>query len=163
MKKLLVLGSICFVLLIIDNALIPFFSIRGFHPNLLFSFVISFSIIDGSWNGLWLGVFSGALQDVYFFNGFGINMFVNMLICVIAGFIGTGIFKEKLLVPVMACFGLSVLKGLMVFSILYVTKQYINLSDIIFNSLYTMVLSVFIYKFVYRLSQKEYMQKKWKF
>ena len=35
-----------------------------------------------------LGIFTGALQDIYLFNGFGINMFTNMLTCYISAQIG---------------------------------------------------------------------------
>jgi rod shape-determining protein MreD len=33
----------------------------------------------------------------------------------------------------------------------------------LYNSIYAMVVSIFMYKPIYRLCQKEYMQRKWSF
>ncbi|MCM8710367.1 rod shape-determining protein MreD [Clostridium sp. SYSU_GA19001] len=163
MKKILTIVFICVLLMIIDNTLVPFFAIRGFYPSLLFIFCLFYSIINGSWEGIWIGILSGVLQDLYFINGFGINTFTNMLLCALAGFIGVSIFKEKSLIPIVSCFFMTVIKGILVFSILYIVKMYTSFEHIIYNSLYSVVVSIFMYKRVYRLCQKEYMQRKWSF
>lgn len=163
MKKLIILVFFCVLFLILDNTLIPFFAVRGYFPSLLLLFAICYSIVNGSWEGIWIGILSGALQDIYFYNGFGINILVNMLVCVAAGFIGNGIFKEKSLIPVMSSFVLSLIKGILVFAILYVIKVYTPFERILYNSIYTTIVSVFMYKWVYKLCQKDYMQKKWSF
>lgn len=53
MKKFITLFSIIMLLLIFDNAFVPFFSIKGFIPSVLFTFIISYSIVNESWEGLW--------------------------------------------------------------------------------------------------------------
>lgn len=163
MKKILTIVFLCVLLMVLDNTLVPFFAIRGFYPNLLFIFCIFYSIINGSWEGIWIGIFSGILQDLYFINGFGINAFTNMLLCALAGFIGTSIFKEKSIIPIVSSFFLTLAKGVLVFSILFIAKIHTFFDDIIYNSLYSAAVSVFMYKWVYKLCQKEYMQKKWSF
>lgn len=163
MKRIFTIVFLSLIFLIIDNTIIPLFSIKGIFPSFLFLFAICFSIINGVWEGLWLGVFTGILQDLYFFNGFGVNTLVNMLVCIIAAVIGNIIFKEKRLIPTAAAFGLSLLKGTMVFAILYVVKQYTYIEHIFFDSLCNMVICFFFYKWLYRFCQKDYMQRKWKF
>jgi len=163
MKKFGMLFFLCVLFSVLDNTLVPFFAIRGYFPSLLFIFIIFYSINNGSWEGVWLGAFSGFLQDLYFFNGFGINSFINILLCAAAGFIGIGIFKEKRLIPVFSGLILTLVKGVLVFSILYITKVYSPFADILYNSIYGMVVSIFMYKPIYRLCQKEYMQRKWSF
>ncbi|MBC2580623.1 rod shape-determining protein MreD [Clostridium sp. DJ247] len=163
MKKILVLILFLILFFIIDNALMPYFSIRGIYPSLLFIFVICYSIINGKWEGLWLGAFSGLLQDIYFTNGLGINALVNMIVCILAGAIGDGIFKEKSLIPVMSCLGLSLLKGVFLIVILYISNIYVNVQDIFFIGVYNMIISIVMYKKVYKLCNKQYMQKRWKF
>ena len=86
-----------------------------------------------------------------------------MLLCLLAVVIGDNIFKEKLLIPVMSLFGLSVLKGALVFGILYIIGMKSDIYSVIFTSLYTMALGIFLYKFTYRLMQKPFMKKQWKF
>lgn len=163
MKKIFMLIFLCILFFILDNTLVPFFAIRGYYPSLLLLFIIFYSIINGSYEGVWIGVFSGILQDLYFFNGFGINAFTNMLVCSAAGYIGITIFKEKRLIPVVSSFFLTLAKGILVFSILYTARVYTPLNSILYNSLYSMIVSIFMYKWVYRLCEKEYMKKRWSF
>lgn len=163
MRKVLTLFFICVLFFILDNTLVPFFAIKGYYPSLLIVFCFLYSIFNGSMEGLWLGIFAGMLQDLYFFYGFGINGFSNMLVCAAAGYIGTGIFKEKALIPIVSSFGLSFVKGILVYSILYINNQYMPFSNVIFTSVYNMIIALLMYRWVYRLCQKEYMQRKWSF
>lgn len=163
MKKILVLFLLSIVFFIIDNVLMPFFSIKTIYPSMLLIFMICYSIVNGKWEGLWLGVFGGLLQDIYFINGFGLNALTNMIICIIAGTIGDNIFKEKSLIPVASSLALSVLKGALLMLILYLCGIYTNVSDIFFIGIYNMVISAIMYKRVYKFCQKDYMQIRWKF
>ena len=47
-KLILILVSI--VLVILDNSLVPFFSVKGAYPSLLFVFAIAYSLINGKIN-----------------------------------------------------------------------------------------------------------------
>ena len=163
MKKILVLVLLSVVLFILDNVLMPFFAVRTFYPSLLLIFVICYSIVNGKWEGLWLGVFAGILQDIYFSQGFGINSFTNMIVCIMAGAIGNSIFKEKRIIPVISCFSLILFKGILMWCILYLSGVYVNMSKVFFPAVYDMVLCIFIYKPVYNFCRKDYMQVKWKF
>jgi rod shape-determining protein MreD len=126
-------------------------------------FVICYSIVNGTWEGIWIGAFSGLLQDIYFTNGIGINALVNMTVCIVAGIIGNNIFKEKRLIPVISCFFLSLMKGILLLLILYINGIYINITDIFFIAIYNMFVCLLIYKKVFKLCEKDYMQKRWKF
>lgn len=163
MKKILLLSLLSILFFIIDNVFIPFIAIKTIYPSLILVFIICYSIINGKWEGLWLGVFCGLLQDVYFTSAFGLNALVNMIICLIAGSIGDNIFKEKRFIPVTACFLLSFLKGILLLLILYLSGIYMNLKDIFFISIYNGAVCLVIYKKVYKLCEKEYMQRRWKF
>lgn len=163
MKKIVTVLLICFVLAVLDNAFVPFFAIRGCYPSLLLVFALCYSIVNGKWEGLWVGILSGLLQDVFFINGFGVHALINMIICTIAGEIGTNIFKEKSLVPVVSNLILSLLKGILILIVLYASGIYVNLDITAYSSLYNMIVSIIAYKLVYNLCQKEYMQRKWKF
>jgi rod shape-determining protein MreD len=162
MKKLiLILLSVLFIVL--DNTLMPFFAIYTYYPSLLFLFAICYSIVNGKWEGLWMGVFSGVLQDLYFGSVFGINSFANMLVCVAAAEVGENIFKEKSFIPVVSSFFLTAMKGFIVYVILYLVGQKSDIQVALYNSLYTMILAIFMYKRVYKLSQKPFMKREWKF
>lgn len=162
MKKV-ILTLLCIGFLILDNTLLPFFAINTFYPSILFVFALCYSIVNDKWDALGIGVFSGLLQDIYFFQGFGVNALVNMVVCLIASYVGESIFKEKKLVPVITTFFLSILKYILVFGILFITKTKTHIQGAIYVGPLSMILAFFMYKWVYRLSQKSYMKKDWKF
>lgn len=161
--KKLTLIVLCILFLILDNTVMPFFSVSGSYGSLLFVFVISYSFINDYKDAIIIGVFSGLLQDLYMFNGIGLNALTNMLLCILACKIGENIFKEKRLIPVISTFFLGLLKGVIIFSILYVLKIKMDIMPILINSIYSIVLSFFIYKRVYKLCEKPFMKKQWKF
>lgn len=163
MKKVLVLFLLSILFFLLDNILVPFLSIRNIYPSLLLVFIVCYSIVNGAWEGLWLGVFCGLLQDVYFTSAFGLNALVNMIVCIAAGVIGNNIFKEKRLIPVTSCFLLSFLKGILLLLILYLSGVYIDVKNIFFISVYNTIICLIIYKKVYKFCEKEYMQIRWKF
>ena len=163
MKKVLVLLVLSILFFMTDNFLMPFIGIGGVYPSILLVFCILYSIQNGKWEGMWLGVFCGLLQDLYFTNTFGINVIANMTVCLLAGAIGTNIFKDKKLLPVASCFALSFLKGTMIFVIFYVIGIKMGFSRVLFVGIYDMVVAFFMYGKVYDLCQKDYMQINWKF
>ena len=127
MLLLTVLGSYSQILfLILDNTLMPLFKMKGTYPSLIFIFALCYSIVSSPRDAIIIGVFTGALQDVYFFNGFGINMLSNMLMCFVASYIGKSIFIEKSFLPVISSFILSVVKGLIVFCVMILIEKLRN-------------------------------------
>lgn len=163
MKRYIVLFFILMVSFFVDNRIMPFISIRGYYPSMVLVFSISYAIANGKWEGIWIGVFGGLLQDIYFSNVIGLNALTNMVVCLMAGILGTNIFKGKSLVPIIATFTLSIFKGFIILIILLFIGTKVNIFNIFFTSVYNMLLSIFIYKRVYRLCQKNYMQIQWKF
>jgi rod shape-determining protein MreD len=163
MKRILTVVFLCILFLILDNTLMPLLKIQGAYPSLIFTFALCYSVVSSPKDAVMIGVFTGALQDLYFLNGFGINMLSNMLMCIIAAKIGRSIFIEKSFLPVISTFALSLVKGLMVFSILFLIKQYTHMETILYKGIYNLIVSIFMYKFTYKLSQKKYMKKEWRF
>jgi rod shape-determining protein MreD len=162
MKRILTVVFLCIIFLVLDNTLIPLIKINGAYPSLIFTFALCYSIVSSPKDAVMIGVFTGALQDIYLFNGFGINMLTNMLMCVVAANIGKNIFIEKSFLPVISSFILSLVKGLIVFSILFLMKQYVRIEAIIYHGIYDFIISIFMYRFTYKLSQREFMRKEWR-
>jgi rod shape-determining protein MreD len=164
MKKILYLSLISILLLILDNTIVTFFSINYIYPSLLLVFIVSYSIINGPIEGILIGILAGALQDLYFFHIAGINMMGNMLICLLASQIGKGIFKDKSIVPIVSTFFLSFLKGIFILTILFVLNlKSSSISIVLYKALYDMIVSIFLYKLVFKLSETKTMKKEWRF
>ncbi|MBY0755829.1 rod shape-determining protein MreD [Clostridium sardiniense] len=162
MKKLIVV-LISILLLVIDNSVMPFLSIYGGFPSLLFTFAVLYSLINGVEDAVFIGVVSGILQDIYFANGVGINAIVNMFICILAAYIGNGVFKKRKLVPVATVFGATIVKHLVVLAILYFLNYKVNLNNILIVAIYNSVIAFIVYKYVLMFSNTEDVNNKWRF
>lgn len=163
MRKIVTLTIILLLFIILDNALIPFFSIKGIFPSLVFVFSICYSIINGYWEAFFIGISAGVLQDIYFVNAFGINSLTNMLICILAAEVGRNIFKDKIFIPVLTTFVLSIMKNVLIFIVFYILKVGVYNRTILYSSIYNMVIAIPMYIFVLHLSSKNYMKREWKF
>lgn len=162
MKKWILI-IISLVFLILDNSLMPFLAIKGAFPSLLFTFAIAYSIINGKNEAVFIGVISGLLQDIYFYNGFGINALVNMLICLLAAIIGENIYREKKLIPTISMALLYLLKIFSIFIILKFVGKTINIEIGIYTSIYSSVIMFLGYNFVLRLYDNNYRKRSWRF
>ncbi|MFU7517018.1 rod shape-determining protein MreD [Clostridium sp. HCS.1] len=162
MKKwILVLISLG--LLILDNSFMPFLSIKGAFPSLLFIFAIAYSIINGKKEAVFIGVISGLLQDIYFYEGFGVNALINMLICLLAAVIGENIYREKKLIPTISMAFLYMLKVVSIFLLLKMAGKTINIEVGIYASIYSAIIMFLGYDFVLRLYNNNYKKRSWRF
>ena len=162
MKKCILI-IISLVLLILDNSLMPFLAIKGVYPSLLFTFAIAYSIINGKSEAVFIGVISGLMQDVYFYNGFGINSLVNMLVCLLAAVIGENIYREKKLIPVISMVLLYILRVFSIFILLKLAGKTIDIGVGIYSSIYSAVVMFLGYDFVLRLYKNNHRERSWRF
>ena len=110
-----------------------------------------------------MGVTSGILQDIFFFNGFGVNCFINLLLCFMAAKVGEGMIKEKRTVPVVFMFLVTILKYIGVFVIFYFLNIKVDLTKSIIMAVYNAVVMFFAYKYVINIYDDEYTKQRWRF
>lgn len=159
----LIVAIISIILVILDNSFVPFFSIKGAYPSLLFTFAIAYSLINGKKKATFIGILSGILQDVFFFHGFGVNSLLNLLICLLASMIGEAIFKNKRLIPVISMVFLTMIKYIGISIVFYFINIEINFIGSLIMSIYNSVIMFFGYPLVMKLSNQEYTKHKWRF
>lgn len=162
MEKLIII-LVSTGLAMLDNSLVPFFSIRGAYPSLLFTFAIAFSLLNVKEKAVFIGVVSGLLQDVFFFNGFGVNSLLNLFLCLLASFIGAGIIKTKRLIPVVSIFFITIIKYAGIFIIFYLLNINIQFDKSVFMGAYNSVVMFFVYKLVMNIYDDEYSKQRWRF
>lgn len=162
MEKLIII-LISIGLVILDNSLIPFFSIKRAYPSLLFTFAIAYSLVNKKERAVFMGVVSGILQDIFFFNGFGVNSLLNLFLCLLASFIGAGIIKTKRLIPVISAFFITIIKYAGVMLIFNFFNIEIQFSKSIIMGVYNGVIMFFVYKLVMNVYDDEYSKQRWRF
>lgn len=163
MKKILTILGIIVSLLILDVSIMPFFSIKGCYPSLVLVFSIFLSLLNERKEAIFIGVISGLFQDLYFVGIIGVNSISNLIVCLLACEIGRTIFKEKYFIPILSCFLLSFIKGLIIIIISLFIKQYVAFNSVLFISLYNFIIGVFMYRMVYKLNEKSWMKNYWKY
>ncbi len=159
-KKILYLFLIITILFIFDNTIITFFAIKNIYPSVLFVFIVCYSIINGYDEATIIGVITG----IYFPGVMGINMLINMLICLMAAKIGKGIFKDKVIIPIFSTFLLSLLKSIAIFAIFILIGASNNfLHLIIYKAIYEMIIALLIYRIILKFSETKTIKKEWRF
>lgn len=162
MKKILLI-VICILLFIVDNSIMPFFGIAGVYPSLLFVFVILVSTINGYWDAVILGSISGILQDVYFTHVFGVNALINLLLCVLAAYIGDTIIKNRILIPVGTVAGLTAVKFIIILLLGSSLAINISIENGVIMTIYNFVMAIVMYSWVVKVSDRNLMKKRWGF
>lgn len=162
MKRIVII-AIALLLLILDNTIIPSYSIMQGYPSILFVFAIAFSIINGKWDAIFIGVVSGLLQDLFFIDGFGINLLSNFLLCILAATIGEGILKKNRVIPVISCLIISIFKIIMVAILFIPFEKRINVNIAIISALLNTIVMLIGYKFVLIASKKFWKKDEWRF
>lgn len=162
MKRIIII-AISLFLLILENTILPSYSIMQGYPSILFVFAIAFSIVNGKEDAMFIGIVSGLLQDLFFINGFGINLLVNFLLCLLAAKIGEGIFKNNRIIPVISCLILSMLKIVMIAILFIPFEKKINLNMAVMSALLNTMVMVIGYKFVLTTSKKYWKKDEWRF
>ena len=161
--KRIYLIIILILLLIIDNTILPSYFIGGVYPSFLFVFAMAYSIIRGKKEAVFIGIASGLLQDLFFFSGFGINLFLNTLLCLLCSIIGEGIFKENRIVPILTALLVSILKVLGVAIIFKLFSQNINMKIALLSALLNAVCMLIFYKLILNMLDKYLDRNAWRF
>ncbi|WP_297435384.1 rod shape-determining protein MreD [uncultured Clostridium sp.] len=163
MIKKIILILICILLFVLDNSIMPFLGIGGVYPSLLFVFVILFSTINGYWDAIILGSVSGILQDIYFTHIFGVNALINLILCLIAAYIGDTIIKNRIIIPVVTVAGLTAVKFIIILIIGKSLMLNVPIENIFIMVIYNFVMAIVMYSWVSRISDRDLMRKSWNF
>lgn len=163
MKKLII-TLLCIGLFIIDTTCMPFIEINNVFPSILFCFVVSFALINGGYDALFAGAISGLLQDIYFPYAFGVNAFANCIICYIAALWGEALFKNKKVIPVLIMGLMTIVKYIIMFIVMYCIDIQTTIDfNVIIMAVYNMIVTMMIYKSVYKFANKDEIKKQWSF
>jgi rod shape-determining protein MreD len=156
MKTVIWLGVII-VTIVIQSTVLPLITIKGVYPDLLMVIVVSYSLLSGKEKGMGIGFFSGLLQDLAFGNIFGINTLAKMAVGYIFGLAERKVFKEKVLLPVVATAVATLLHSLVGAVVLFLLGYKFDIVTSLMNNVlplmgYNVMIAIPIHHVVYRLT-----------
>lgn len=134
--------------------LIPFFTCS---PNFLLIITFSYGLLYGEDIGILTGVFCGLLCDMYFNGVFGLYILIYSVLGYANGVLRTSFFEDTITFPMI----LSIVNGFAYNFYIYVTHFMIRKRfDIIYyvfrvmfpNVLFTLIVTVLIYKLLYKIN-----------
>jgi len=142
--------------LLLQSTLLDYISIAGVKPDLSLIFVISFGLLLGARVGAVTGLLTGLLQDIMIGSFIGVHAAAKMLAGVLAGYLEKKIFKDNLLLPVIALFAGTLLHSLVVYVLYFlfgvnypilISLQMLIIPEMLYNSF----IAPFIFYWLYNL------------
>lgn len=106
--RALVWVSAIIVLSILQVSLMPLIAFKGVKPDLLLIFVTCAGMLFGKEKGVGIGFFGGLMQDIFLEGFFGFNILTKMFLGYFFGLAEHKVFKESILLPIVAVFGASI-------------------------------------------------------
>ncbi|NLC65552.1 MAG: rod shape-determining protein MreD [Clostridium sp.] len=161
--RFITLVLISIILFILDLTLIPFFTISGAYASLLFIFASIYVISDEYDYALILGLVTGFLQDIYTPYGFGLNIFLNIIIFIIFVRIGKSIKRDKKFINILVVSLGQAIKYLIVYAVYKIYSISSDFNAIVPIFLYSLILSFIIYNMVEKFKRIPFIKREWKF
>lgn len=144
--KIFVLILISTVLLILDTSFLPFFSFDGFYSSLLTVCFFVYCVNNEKYNIVLFSLFTGFLQDVAFYNGFGINILLNLIGGVVLYFISVKCNRNRKFIYILIISFMTVLKSLSM--VMYAAVFFginFNVMGVVCEFIHAFLLSLFMY------------------
>ncbi len=152
-----------YILMIIVNLILQttFFeavAIMGIKPNTTVILVVSIAFLQGEKDGIITGLIAGFLQDSFFAPALGCNMFIYALLGLICGYFFKAFYKESFLMPIVLCAAADLFYSILFYLINMLLKGYPNLFGfflpvILPELVYTVLVSAFLYRIIYVLTE----------
>lgn len=155
------IGIIWFVLLVVflvlQATIIPLLAISTIRPDLLLIITVSTGLLMGKEQGVGVGFFAGLLQDLSSGNIFGLNILAKMAVGYLFGMAERKVFKEHILLPLLAVIMATVVHYFAMAVFLYVFKYKADLfTNLPYNLLpivaYNVCFAIPIHWLVYKIS-----------
>lgn len=142
--------------LVLQVTVMPLIAINGIKPDLLLIVVVSSGLLMGKEQGVGIGFFSGLLQDLASGSSFGINILTKMATGYLCGMVERKVFKEFILLPLIALLLATMFNGFLMLLLLYIFGYKVAiLPALLYNILpqvgYNVLFSIPIHKLVYKI------------
>ncbi|MDF2635961.1 MAG: rod shape-determining protein MreD [Pelosinus sp.] len=154
--NILIWFGVLVVTLILQSTVVPLVSFKGIHPDLLLVIVVSYALLTGKENGVGVGFFAGLLQDLVSGSIFGINTLSKLATGYIFGMAERKVFKEHVLLPILATSVATILNGLIGMILLIIFGYKVDILSALMQNIvplmvYNLIVAVPVHHVVYRL------------
>lgn len=159
MRRKITVFFIIVVCFLLQTTLFQALSFASIAPNLLIVVVSSFGFMRGRKEGMWIGLFSGLLVDVFFGSVIGFYALIYMYIGYINGFFRKIFFPEDIKLPLILISASDFGYNILVYFFLFFLRGkfqfgYYILHIMIPELVYTTVITIALYFVILKINQK---------
>lgn len=159
MRRKITVFLIIVVCFLLQTTLFQTLSFASIAPNLLIVVVSSFGFMRGRKEGMWIGLFSGLLVDVFFGSVIGFYALIYMYIGYINGFFRKIFFPEDIKLPLILISASDFGYNILVYFFLFFLRGkfqfgYYIIHIMIPELVYTIVITIALYFVILKINQK---------
>lgn len=161
MFRIISVGFLIIISYVFQTTFFQSMSMGVAAPNLLMIVVCSYALLRGKKEGMLAGFFLGILVDLFFgyYEVVGINAFLYLMIGYIVGIFHEVLYLQDILIPIVTVGVCDFAYNFLYYVITFLLRNKLDvvyyMKNIIFPELvYTIFLTVFIYRLLFLLNKK---------
>jgi rod shape-determining protein MreD len=168
MKKIGVLLITSLTVIILQQAIFSNITIFGAAFDAVFVYIICLSILREDYECVGTALLTGIIRDSFFPSAFGINTVVYLLVAYSISLLEQRMYRNSIFMNVFFTFVATMLKGFLYFGYLYIISikhdfgSY-TMQMILTESILNAIISIPMFRIVYRICNTEVMKREWKF
>jgi rod shape-determining protein MreD len=143
----------------LQTGVFPYLPLGGIVPNLLLISAVSIGVIRGKKEGCLIGFFCGILMDSLFPVYFGFYALILSVIGYLAGYVQQIFYEEDMTLPIVIIGAADLLYGTVIYLFGFLSRGRMDFlyyfgKIIIPEMIYTLILAVFLFRFISWMNQK---------
>ena len=172
MKKFLTVAALIWVFFLLQTSVCPWIAFGSIKPNLLVILVASIGFMEGSKAGMWTGFACGLLADLFAANGvslisqngatgdlLGFYALLFLYVGYLCGQANRLFYPEDIKLPLMMITAADLCVNFVCYLIMFLMRSrfdfFYYLKRIILPELlYTIIVTLFVYRIIYMIDQK---------
>ncbi len=159
MKRKIVIALMIIVCFLLQSTLFQSFSLASISPNLLIILTSAYGFMKGKKEGMAVGFFCGLLEDIFFGRLLGMHALIYMYIGYANGYFNQIFYGEDIKLPMALISTSELAYGLGMYLIMFLMRSrfdffYYLRRIILPELLYTIIVTLFVYRIIYMIDQK---------
>ena len=159
MKRKIVIALMIMICFLLQSTLFQSLSLASISPNLLIILTSAYGFMKGKKEGMAVGFFCGLLEDIFFGRLLGMHALIYMYIGYAPGSFPRVFYGEDIKLPVALISASELAYGLGTYMIMFLMRSrfdffYYLRRIILPELLYTIIVTLFVYRIIYMIDQK---------
>lgn len=159
MKRRLIMILLTFCAFLLQCTIFRIFSIADIAPNLILILTVSFGLMRGKREGMFVGCFGGLLSDLFFGSALGFTALLYVIIGYCCGYCYRIFYDDDVKMPVVLIAGSDLAYGTAMYAFQFLlrgrTDFFYYLGRIMIpEMIYTVIITLIVYRFLLLLNRK---------